>query len=293
LPVHIIQRGNNRQPCFFAEDDYRFFLDHLGKLANRFHCSLHAYVLMTNHFHLLLSSELPNGPSLLMKFLGQRYVQYVNPDCAPGHCAKALKRRSLAMSNDLIRLARAYEFAARWHTDQKRKGIKAEPYINHLAEVALLVSESTDGADANLVLSAILHDTIEDTKATFNDLVSAFGQDVAELVKEVTDDKTIPKAQRKRLQVEHAPQLSRRARMIKIADKTSNLRSMLHSPPADWPHERRQRYFAWAKAVVAGARGVNPAIEAAFDAEYEHAIAKGIADRNLVWHPGLEIEGDD
>jgi putative transposase len=78
LPVHIIQRGNNRQPCFFAEDDYRFFLDHLAKLAKRFHCSLHAYVLMTNHFHLLLSSDLPNGPSLLMKFLGQRYVQYVN-----------------------------------------------------------------------------------------------------------------------------------------------------------------------------------------------------------------------
>jgi putative transposase len=78
LPVHIIQRGNNRQPCFFAEDDYRFFLDHLGKLAKRFRCSLHAYVLMTNHFHLLLSSDISNGPSLLMKFLGQRYVQYVN-----------------------------------------------------------------------------------------------------------------------------------------------------------------------------------------------------------------------
>ncbi len=78
LPVHIIQRGNNRQACFFAAEDYRFFLDHLGKLTKRFHCSLHAYVLMTNHFHLLLSSDLPNGPSLLMKFLGQRYVQYVN-----------------------------------------------------------------------------------------------------------------------------------------------------------------------------------------------------------------------
>jgi len=197
------------------------------------------------------------------------------------------------MANDLIRLARAYEFAARWHTDQRRKGIKAEPYINHLTEVALLVSESTDGADANLVLAAVLHDTIEDTKATFDDLLSAFGQDVAELVKEVTDDKLIHKAQRKRLQVEHAPHLSLRARAIKIADKTSNLRSMLHSPPADWPNERRRRYFAWAKAVVSAARGVNPAIEAAFDAEYERAIAKRLADRNFVWHPGLETENDD
>ena len=197
------------------------------------------------------------------------------------------------MSNDLIRLARAYDFAARYHSKQRRKGVKAEPYINHLAEVALLVSESTDGADANLVLAAVLHDTIEDTKATFEDLVSAFGQDVAELVKEVTDDKKIHKADRKRLQVEHAPHLSPRARMIKIADKTSNLRSVLHSPPADWSPERRQRYFAWAKTVVAGARGVNRAIEAAFDAEYERGIAEGLADRNLVWHPALETENDD
>jgi putative transposase len=78
VPVHVIQRGNNRQACFFADEDYQFFLDHLARLAKRFRCALHAYVLMTNHFHLLLSSELTGGPSLLMKFLGQRYVQYVN-----------------------------------------------------------------------------------------------------------------------------------------------------------------------------------------------------------------------
>lgn len=78
LPTHIIQRGNNRQACFFADDDYVFFLDHLALLSKRFRCALHAYVLMTNHFHLLLTSELEQGPSLLMKFLGQRYVQYAN-----------------------------------------------------------------------------------------------------------------------------------------------------------------------------------------------------------------------
>ena len=78
VPVHVIQRGNNRQACFFADDDYLFFLDHLAQIARRFRCALHAYVLMTNHFHLLLTSELEAGPSLLMKFLGQRYVQYVN-----------------------------------------------------------------------------------------------------------------------------------------------------------------------------------------------------------------------
>lgn len=78
LPVHIIQRGNNRQACFFAEEDYRFFLGCLVRVAKRFRCALHAYVLMTNHFHLLLTSELEAGASLLMKHLGQRYVQYVN-----------------------------------------------------------------------------------------------------------------------------------------------------------------------------------------------------------------------
>jgi putative transposase len=78
LPTHIIQRGINRQACFFADDDYIFFLDHLEQLAKRFRCALHAYVLMTNHFHLLLTSELEAGPSLLMKFLGQRYVRYAN-----------------------------------------------------------------------------------------------------------------------------------------------------------------------------------------------------------------------
>ena len=78
LPTHIIQRGNNRQACFFADDDYLYFLDHLAQLAKRFRCALHAYVLMTNHFHLLLTSELEVGPSLLMKFVGQRYVQYAN-----------------------------------------------------------------------------------------------------------------------------------------------------------------------------------------------------------------------
>jgi REP-associated tyrosine transposase len=78
VPMHIIQRGNNHQACYFADEDYQFFLDHLARLAKRFRCALHAYVLMTNHFHLLLTPELEAGASLLMKFLGQRYVQYVN-----------------------------------------------------------------------------------------------------------------------------------------------------------------------------------------------------------------------
>lgn len=78
IPLHIIKRGNNRQACFYADEDYQFFLHHLGELAMRFKCEVHAYVLMTNHFHLLITPYMGRGASLLMKLLGQRYVQYVN-----------------------------------------------------------------------------------------------------------------------------------------------------------------------------------------------------------------------
>ena len=196
------------------------------------------------------------------------------------------------MSSDLIHLVTAYDFAARYHIDQRRKGVKGEPYINHLTEVTALVANATGGADAGLLAAAVLHDTIEDTKATYADVLAVFGKDVADLVQEVTDDKGILKQDRKRLQVEHASHISPRARIIKIADKTSNLRSIQHSPP-DWPFARKRRYFAWAKAVVGAARGVNATIDADFDAEYENAIAAGLAERDYVWHPGLETEGDD
>lgn len=170
--------------------------------------------------------------------------------------------------NNIIRIAQALDFAARAHVDQRRKGERAEPYINHLAEVARLVAEATEGKDANLVIAALLHDTIEDTSTTYAELVDAFGDDVAGLVREVTDDKSLPKAERKRLQVETASKKSDRAKVLKIADKASNLRAMVASPPAHWPGERVAQYFEWAGRVVAGCRGVNPWIEAQFDEAY-------------------------
>lgn len=168
-------------------------------------------------------------------------------------------------ANDVLRIARAIDFAARRHAAQRCKGEAAEPYINHLAEVALLVAEATDGADADLVIAALLHDTIEDQGVKYEELAEAFGAEVADLVQEVTDDKTLPKAKRKALQVEHAPHKSPRARMLKIADKTSNLRSILASPPADWSVDRKREYFEWAARVVAGCRGVSPWLDARFD----------------------------
>ena len=195
-------------------------------------------------------------------------------------------------SSDLLRVTHALDFACRKHTHQRRKGTHQEPYVNHLAEVAHLVAEATEGADANLVIAALLHDSVEDQGVKAHEIAALFGEDVANLVMAVTDDKSTPKDERKRVQVEHAGQISPRARILKIADKTANLKSILHSPPP-WPAARKTRYFAWAKAVVANARGVNAVIDAAFDAEYERAIAAGIARRDFVWHQGLETEGDD
>ena len=117
-------------------------------------------------------------------------------------------------------------------------------------------------ADLIVLQSAILHDTIEDTETTPEEIEALFGREVRGVVAEMTDDKSLPKAERKRLQIEHAPQLSRRAQIVKIADKISNVRAMREAPPADWSLERRLEYLDWTKQVVAGLRGCNAPLEA-------------------------------
>jgi (p)ppGpp synthase/HD superfamily hydrolase len=176
-------------------------------------------------------------------------------------------------TNGMILIARAADFAARAHAAQRRKGDAQEPYINHLAEVALLLTEATGGEDAALIAAGWLHDTLEDTATEREELETLFGPDVAALVAEVTDDKSLKKAERKRLQVETAPSKSARARLIKIADKTSNLRAIALSPPAGWDYERRREYVRWAETVVAGCRGLSPMLEAAFDEAAQQARA--------------------
>jgi (p)ppGpp synthase/HD superfamily hydrolase len=169
------------------------------------------------------------------------------------------------VKHDLQAILSAADFAAKKHAAQKRKGAAAEPYVNHLIEVAYLVSTATPAPDSQTVMAAFLHDTIEDVGVTAAELSEQFGPDVAALVLEVTDDKSLPKAERKRLQVEHAPHKSARAQTIKLADKISNLRSVLYSPPADWSLERRREYFAWAKRVVDGLTAPDPGLKSEFE----------------------------
>ena len=167
--------------------------------------------------------------------------------------------------NGLVTIMRAADAAARWHVNQRRKGAAQEPYVTHLLEVAKLVAEATAGADHNLIVAALLHDTIEDQGVTREELAAQFNDDAADLVVEVTDDKKLPKAERKRLQIEHAPKLAPRAKILKLADKISNLRSVARSPPADWPMQRRSDYVTWTTEVVRGLRGTSSLLEQEFD----------------------------
>jgi GTP diphosphokinase / guanosine-3',5'-bis(diphosphate) 3'-diphosphatase len=169
---------------------------------------------------------------------------------------------------DIGLVIRAVEFAAQKHRMQRRKDSDASPYINH--PIALMHVLCIDGGITNPVIlaAAALHDTIEDTETTEGELRRTFGDEIARLVIEMTDDKKLPKAERKRLQIEHAHGMSREGALIKLADKISNLRDVAANPPAGWSLERRSEYFEWAKAVVEGLPPVSPRLRALFDAAY-------------------------
>ena len=171
-------------------------------------------------------------------------------------------------------LLKALQFAAIKHRDQRRKDREASPYINHPIEVAELLARIGAVDDLVVLQSAILHDTIEDTDTTVAELENEFGNAVAAVVLEVTDDKSLPKQERKRLQIEHAPHVSHRAQLVKLADKISNVCAIVQNPPADWPLQRRLDYLDWSERVVAGLRGCNAALEQYFDICLREARAK-------------------
>jgi GTP diphosphokinase / guanosine-3',5'-bis(diphosphate) 3'-diphosphatase len=170
---------------------------------------------------------------------------------------------------DLSLVLRAASFAAHKHRDQRRKDHAASPYINHPIALANVLANEGGIQNAIVLSAALLHDTIEDTDTTYDELVAEFGEEIASVVLEVTDDKLLPKQERKRLQVEHASSISNEAKLVKLADKICNLRDMSVSPPADWSLERKREYFEWAKQVIDQLRGVNARLELAIDSEYQ------------------------
>ena len=175
---------------------------------------------------------------------------------------------------DLGILLKAVEFAAERHRDQRRKGMDASPFINHPIRVASMIANIGGVDDLPVLVAAILHDTIEDTCTTEKELEMIFGSEVLRIVLEVSDDKNLPTKERKRLQVEHAPKVSRFAKILKIADKCVNIQDVSENPPSDWSTERRVKYLNWAEQVVSGCRGVNDSLELCFDETLKRAKKK-------------------
>ncbi len=166
---------------------------------------------------------------------------------------------------DPTQLLNAIAFAADKHRHQRRKDAEASPYINHPIAVATVLAAEGDVSDEVTLIAAALHDTVEDTQTTFGEIEERFGSEITSLVRELTDDKSLEKAQRKLLQIEHAPKSSSRAKQLKVADKICNIRDITASPPADWSLRRRRDYLTWSERVVDGCRGVNAKLDHAFD----------------------------
>ena len=173
---------------------------------------------------------------------------------------------------DFSQFIKALQFAAEKHKAQKRKD-GVIPYINHPIEVTRILWETGGVRDISTLLAALLHDTVEDTNTSPAELREHFGEDVMGLVLEMSDDKSLPKPERKRLQVEHAPHKSPRARQIKLADKITNIQNLIRYPPIDWSLERKREYLDWSKRVIDGLRGHNPDLEAAYDQALAEARA--------------------
>ena len=167
------------------------------------------------------------------------------------------------MANELM-ILKAASFAAVKHASQHRKNAGATPYIVHPLRVAEILAEASFFTEVDLLCAAILHDTIEDTDTTAAELTSEFGANVAAIVVEVTDNKALPKADRKRLQIEHAPHLSREAKLVKLADKIANVHDVAFEPPVGWTNQRRREYIEWACAVARGVRGEDDYLDELF-----------------------------
>lgn len=170
-------------------------------------------------------------------------------------------------------LIRATVFAAHKHRHQRRKMADAIPYINHPLDLIHILAIEAKIADINVLCGAVLHDTIEDTDTEYDDIEKLFGPKIADIVAEVTDDKTLPKAARKQAQIEKAPHASPEAKLVKLADKIANMRDMVANPPSGWEIARIIDYIAWSKEVVDRMRGAHEVLEKLFDAAYETARA--------------------
>jgi hypothetical protein len=242
---------------FPREPRYAFTQRMLSELAQHTNASLCKAFRTSNVLFLLAAQERHQpGVENALSIIQQQWVGQIEPvGLAVGLAIKA---------NTAI--LKAASFAAKKHRAQKRKDAEESPYIGHPLRVAELIADIGGIDDPEIICAALLHDTIEDTDATYDELQCIFGEKVTKLVREVTDDKSLPKQTRKELQIEHAPSLSAGAVLIKLADKCSNVYDLIHSPPHNWSMERKAEYLDWAEKVISNCPTVNVALEDHFTA---------------------------
>lgn len=169
-------------------------------------------------------------------------------------------------------VAKALTFAAFKHREQQRKCKETVPYINHPLDLVEVLVVEANITDRDVICAAILHDTVEDTDATFYEIGDLFGPDIEAIVREVTDDKTLPKSERKQSQIDRAPHSSSKAKLVKLADKIMNIRDLVHTPPEGWSEQRILEYIAWSEKVVSGLRGTHDRLESLFDQAIQKAL---------------------
>ena len=170
--------------------------------------------------------------------------------------------------SDLKLLLKALQFSALKHKDQRRKDVATSPYINHPISLASILCNEAHITDVEVICGALLHDTVEDTETKQEEIESEFGSAIKDIVMDVTDNKDLEKHERKQAQIDHAAHICDKAKLVKLADKISNLRDVSVNPPPDWTLDRRQEYFDWAKKVIDQVRGINPGLESIFDMAY-------------------------
>ncbi|KAK1134918.1 Guanosine-3',5'-bis(diphosphate) 3'-pyrophosphohydrolase MESH1 [Melipona bicolor] len=195
-----------------------------------------------------------------------------DPITVVGSCK--LCSRELTNAELLSIIIKCVNFAAIKHKDQRRKDEQETPYINHPIGVANILSQEGNIHDPVVIIAALLHDIVEDTNTTFEEIENQFGTEVCNIVKEVTDDKSLPKAERKKLQIQNASKKSHKAKLINLADKLYNLRDLQRAIPVGWSQDRVKEYFKWSKAVVDGCRGTNFSLERELDVIFAERIAQ-------------------
>ncbi|KAF3420391.1 hypothetical protein E2986_10310 [Frieseomelitta varia] len=195
-----------------------------------------------------------------------------DPITVVGSCK--LCSRELTNAELLSIIIKCVNFAAIKHKDQRRKDEQETPYINHPIGVANILIQEGNIHDPVVIIAALLHDIVEDTNTTFEEIENQFGTEVCNIVKEVTDDKSLPKAERKRLQIQNASKKSHKAKLINLADKLYNLRDLQRAIPVGWSQDRVKEYFKWSKAVIDGCRGTNCSLERELDVIFANRIAQ-------------------